>query len=415
MKLKLSALLISAALLVTSCGDSLTLAEGGMTGTGITAGRITGFGSIYVNGIHYDVDSALFYRNGVKVSDQTSFAAGEFITVTGSLNADGVSGIATQVSFDGLLKGTVESIASDGKTVTVLGQTVQIDLLTVLHGLDQLTDLQVGNVLEISGDRLPNAVIKASSIALVASSYQSTEGLQLTGTISQLQPELKTFKVGALTINYSAASLNAWNGKALANGQTVQVKASQLPVNAILAAEQLSLQSMQGKYPNQSRLELEGIVSAQASASEFTLMGQTVVTSASTQFMGLTAASLAVGLTLEVEGNIDAQGILQARKIILRDISATNGQELAGQITAIDKTLNTISLAGYTLYLDNGSMLLKNAQTAKRLAQRGGHHELTKFEELVVGDYVEVTAIQFADATWHVLRLDRGGRPDQLP
>ncbi|MFI0398578.1 MAG: DUF5666 domain-containing protein [Thiolinea sp.] len=413
MKIKLTALVVSAAFLLASCGDAVTLAEGGMTGTGITAGRITGFGSIYVNGIHYDVDNATFDRNGTQVSDQSSFAAGEFITVTGSVNTDGVSGVATQVKFDGLVKGTVEAIATDGKSISILGQTIQIDLLSVLHGFDQLADLQLGNLVEVSGDRLPSGVIKATSLALLADNYQSTDSLQVVGAISHLKPELKTFQMNGLTVNYSAANLVAWNGKALANGQLVQVTASQLPESGVLNAQQLSLQVSEGKYPEKSRLELEGIVSAISSASAFSLAGQSVVTSSSTQFVGLTSSSLAVGLTLEVEGTVDASGLLQAKRVMLRDVSANNGQELAGQITAIDKTLNTISLAGYTLYLDNGSMLLKNAQTAKRLAQRGSHHDVTKFDDLVVGDYIEATVIQFADGTWHVLRLDRGGRPDQ--
>ncbi|MFZ1386611.1 MAG: DUF5666 domain-containing protein [Thiolinea sp.] len=413
MKINLAALVVSAAFLLTSCGDAVTLAEGGMTGTGITAGRITGFGSIYVNGIHYNVDNAWFYRNGTKVSDQSSFAAGEFITVTGTVNTDGISGVATQVKFDGLVKGTVDAIAADGKSISMLGQTIQIDLLSVLHGFDQLADLQVGNLVEVSGDRLPSGAIKATSLALLAASYQNTEGLQLVGALRNLKPELKIFQMNGLTVNYSAASLVDWNNQALSNGQIVQVKASQLPANGLLIAEQLSLQATQGKYPDKSRLELEGIVSAISSASEFSLAGQSVVISSVTQFIGLSASSLAVGLTLEVEGTVDANGLLQAKRVMLRDVSANNGQELAGQITALDKTLNTISLAGYTLYLDNGSMLLKNAQTAKRLAQRGSHHDVTKFEDLVVGDYIEATVIQFADGTWHVLRLDRGGRPDR--
>lgn len=408
MKIKCATLIISAALSLSSCGDVLTLAEGGLTGTGITAGRITGFGSIYVNGIHYDVDQALFYRNGSQVTDQTSFAAGEFITVTGSVNTDAVSGIATQVKFEGLVKGTVAAIAADGQSLTVLGQTIELDLLTVLHGFDQLADLQVGNLVEISGDRLPNTVIKASSLSLVADTYQSSEGLQVMGAITHLNSEAKTFQMSGLTINYSSANLVAWNGQALANGQTVQVKASQLPTAAVLTAEQLSLQTTQGQYPDKSHLELEGIVSAISSATEFTLAGQKVVTTTATQFIGLNTP--VVGLNLEVEGIIDAAGILQAKKVMLRDISASNGQEIAGQITAIDKNLNTINLAGYTLYLDKSSMLLKNTQTATRLARRGGRHDVTKFEDLVVGDYIEVTAIQFTDETWHVLRLDRGGR-----
>ncbi|MFM2320400.1 MAG: hypothetical protein RLZZ215_3021 [Pseudomonadota bacterium] len=410
MKINLAFLMLSAAIGLSSCGDALTLVEGGMTGTGITAGRITGFGSIYVNGIHYQVNDAGLYRNGSRVADQSSFAAGEFITVTGSVNTDGVSGIATQVSFDSLVKGVVEAITAEGQnqSLNVLGQTVELDLLTVLHGFDQLTDLQLGNVLEISGDRLPNGKIKASSIALIADSYQTTEGLQLMGAISQLKPELKTFKINGLTINYSTANLLAWGGQTLANGQTVQVKATQLPNNAVLIAQQLSLQTMQGKYPNKSHLELEGIVTALSAANEFSLAGQKIISSHTTQWIGLTAA--VVGLNLEVEGYIDTTGTLQAQRIILRDVSQGNSHELAGQITAIDKTLNTISLAGYLLYLDKSSMLLSNSQTTTRQARRGGRHDVAKFEDLVIGDYIEVTALQLTDGTWRVLRLDRGGR-----
>ncbi len=413
MKIKLTALLVSAALCLVSCGDVLTLAEGGMSGTGITAGRITGFGSIYVNGIHYDVDNALFYRNGTQVTDQTRFAAGEFITVTGSLNSDGISGIASQVTFDGLVKATVEAIAVDGKSIQVLGQTIQIDLLTVLHGFNQLSDLQLAQLVEVSGDRLPNGTIKASSISLLADSYQTTDGLHLIAAVKSLNPVQKTFQLNGVRVDYSAANGGAWDGKNLANGQVVQVTASQLPVNNILLAEQVSLHSNHGQYPDKSRLELEGSVSTITSASQFTVGEQTVLTNASTQFIGLSASDLALGLTLEVEGNADANGHLHAKRVILRDVSANNGKELAGQITAIDKALNTISLAGYTLYLDHSSMLLKNSQTAESLAKRGSHHDVAKFEDLVVGDYIEVTVIQFADETWHVLRLDRGGRPDQ--
>lgn len=409
MKINLAFLMLSAAVSLSSCGDVLTLVEGGMTGTGITAGRITGFGSIYVNGVHYQVDDALLYRNGSQVTDQTSFAAGEFITVTGSVNTDGVSGIATQVSFEGLVTGVVEALAADGQSLTILGQTVELDLLTVLHGFDQLADLQLGNMLEISGDRLPNGSIKASSISLIADSYPTSGGLQLSGLIAHVKPELKTFQINGLTINYSAANLSGWNNQAVANGQRVQVKASQLPTNAVLIAEQLSLQTTEGKYPDKSRLELEGIVSTVVAANEFTLAGQTIITSNTTQWIGLNA--VAVGLNIEAEGYMDATGTLQAKRIMLRDASQEHGHELAGQITAIDKNLNTISLAGYLLYLDKSSMLLSNSQSqTARVAQRGGRHDVAKFEDLVVGDYIEVTALQWSDGTWRVLRLDRGGR-----
>ena len=69
---KLTAWVVAVTLLLSACVDTTLVAEGGMTGTGISAGRITGFGSIYVNGVYYNVDKAAFYRNGV-VSNQSSF------------------------------------------------------------------------------------------------------------------------------------------------------------------------------------------------------------------------------------------------------------------------------------------------------------------------------------------------------
>ena len=45
---------------LTSCGGGggASLAEGGIGGTGISQGPVTGFGSIIVNGVHFDTTGA---------------------------------------------------------------------------------------------------------------------------------------------------------------------------------------------------------------------------------------------------------------------------------------------------------------------------------------------------------------------
>ncbi|MGB1012469.1 MAG: hypothetical protein ACPGVP_22400, partial [Thiolinea sp.] len=68
-----------------------------------------------------------FTRDGVSASGQSDYRIGEVVTIKGSVNADGVSGVANSVEFDDLLEGTVSQPSSDGNTLQVLGQTVMTD------------------------------------------------------------------------------------------------------------------------------------------------------------------------------------------------------------------------------------------------------------------------------------------------
>ncbi len=47
--------------LLVSCGD---LTTAGIGGTGITSGEITGFGSIFVNGVEFNTDNSHFEVDG---------------------------------------------------------------------------------------------------------------------------------------------------------------------------------------------------------------------------------------------------------------------------------------------------------------------------------------------------------------
>lgn len=406
MRISLAVASVLCGMLMGSCVDTSTLAEGGMTGTGIAYGRITGFGSIYVNGIHYNVDAAQFYRDGATASGQGAFVAGEFVTVTGTVGSDGVNGIAERVVFDSLLKGEVTAVSTDGNSLVVLGQTVQTDLLTVLHGFTQLGSLQLGNVLEVSGVRDAAGVIQASSLALLADTPTGL-ALKLEGVVSGLQATEKTFRLGGLTVDYATASLGSLGDAGLVNGQYVQVEASSPVQGTRLVASKVSGKSRYPAHTGSSRLEIEGLISAVQDASHFTLAGQAVAVTASTRLVGLAAANLTIGRWVEVEGTVVA-GVLQASEIVLRQADA--GIRLQGQITAIDTLAQTLTLQGETLHVDNASMLL-SGEDMNRLGRPGGHHGVASFADLKVGDYIEVNAIRLADGSLQVLRLDRGGRP----
>ena len=58
-------------LLLGGCGggDPFSVAEGGIGGTGISTGTVTGIGSIKVNGVTFNTDNAAIYVEGIRVDD----------------------------------------------------------------------------------------------------------------------------------------------------------------------------------------------------------------------------------------------------------------------------------------------------------------------------------------------------------
>jgi hypothetical protein len=404
MKIKRVLATVLGAVLLSSCVESaLTLAEGGMSGTGISSGRITGFGSIYVNGVRYNVDQATFYREGELVSGQAAFSVGEFVTVTGVPAEDGSTSTATQVSFESLLVGDVTALSSDNVSITVMGQTVTTDDLTVLHGFTQLSELLVGNGVEVSGVRDAAGVITASSLTLRRDHYPNDGSLsKLAGNVSGLATAQTTFRLGDVLVDYATAQLEGFAaGTSLSNGMFVEVESRAALQGQRVVASKVRVKQPRADYPANTHLEMEGVVTALASTSRFTLNGQVVATTATTRFDGLSASGIGLNAALEVEGTLDASGVLQATRVALRHAQNMAGVRWQGAITSIDATQKTFSLLGSTFVVDQASMLLGDRDALN-------HQSTTAFALLNVGDTVEVEALLQADGTLKVLRLQRG-------
>src|SRR6202521_2792330 len=120
MKREFTTIVAAAVLLLASCGGPTQLA--GIQGSGspvVASGPITGFGSIFVNGVEYATSNAQ-----IRIDDQpgaeSQLLVGEVVTVTGSVNADGKTGTATQVTFSGDVAGPITQIDTAGGTFVVL-------------------------------------------------------------------------------------------------------------------------------------------------------------------------------------------------------------------------------------------------------------------------------------------------------
>jgi hypothetical protein len=94
-------------------------------------GKITGFGSVYVNGVEYDTNGASYEVDDASASSDSALAVGMVVKVQGSVNADGRTGTASSVSYDDEIEGIVENLTEDMddpsiKTFTVMRTVVRV-------------------------------------------------------------------------------------------------------------------------------------------------------------------------------------------------------------------------------------------------------------------------------------------------
>ncbi|NOQ70091.1 MAG: hypothetical protein GQ573_08295, partial [Gammaproteobacteria bacterium] len=138
MNTRLTTMILSAAITLTivACGGSGSSGFAGIGGSGfISSGSISGFGSVFVNGVEFEVDGATTYDiDGDPDGMESDLAIGMIVQVSGAINEDGVTGTATGISFDDQLQGPVLGLApldplADNITreFSVLGINVIID------------------------------------------------------------------------------------------------------------------------------------------------------------------------------------------------------------------------------------------------------------------------------------------------
>ncbi len=134
-------------------GDSAT---GGSSSIS-SVGTITGFGSIYVNGIEFETAGASYRVDDADGFDDSSLAVGMKVKVEGSVNDDGLTGTATSVLYDDDVEGPIDAgsltlVDADTKTFSILGLAVEVSASrTVYDDGASFDTLAEGQKLEVSG------------------------------------------------------------------------------------------------------------------------------------------------------------------------------------------------------------------------------------------------------------------------
>jgi hypothetical protein len=394
MKIRRSFVILLLTMLLVACGGgALQLATGGIGGTGISSGPITAFGSIFVNGVEYDISQASLIRDGVPTSSgQNAYQVGEYVTVNGTVNADGITGTATEVVFNNELEGPVTLASTDGLSIEIMGQTVHTNLLTVFHGFTQLQALVVGDSIEVSGIRDAQGNILASSLML----KPGFSGLEIYGTAQEVDTSSQTFRIGNLTVNYAGAALS---GDVPANGQYLEVKSVQDLQAGILLASEVKQEQQYQVFSEGKEIDLEGVITSFVSPASFAVNGQAVTTNAQTVFEDGVASNLSLNALVEIDGTVNAQGVLVAEEVSIRNSSSSQISERAGTITSIDPVAKSFVLMSGNVITVDASTIWED-ESAYAIAQMN-------FSYLNVGDFLEVKTKTLSDGKLLALRVQR--------
>jgi hypothetical protein len=313
--------LLPVALLFSACDSGTPQTAGidrGGVKTPVTAqGPITGFGSIIVNGVHYDVDGATI-RIDDALGSASDLALGQLVTVVGERDDAGAVGVADTVSFVTNVRGLVQSVDSAASALTVLGQKVLVGASTVLD-IDRtppvLQSIRVGDALSVSGFVGSTGFIDATRIESVSSSQESF----VFGVVTLLDTAALRFSIGALVIDYSSASvIEGFPSGGPRDGDRVIVK-GMLRSNGSLSARELRLEEESEHEEGGSEAELEGLITRFVSPADFDVSGRRASASQTTVFEGGSAASLALNVKVELHGTRNDAGVIVARKIEIKE------------------------------------------------------------------------------------------------
>ncbi len=392
----LRALLAVAPLLLAACGGGEQVASGGIVGTGISVssiGTVSAIGSVTVNGIRFATTTAAVSVNGV-AAPESALKVGMVVTVQGTVLPDGT---ATAASVDARteVKGIVTGVDNAARAFTVLGQRLRTDQLTVFSG--GTFDTLVNQYVEVSGFRGAPGELLATRVE-ISPTITPGAALEVTGTVSAFDPIAKTFAIGSQIVDYSQVG-SAFLPPGLGNGIVADVRGVTVSAGGRLLANDIHVVPTAVPGSDNSKAEIEGVVTDFASPASFRVNGQ-AIDGRSATVTGGTVAMLGNGAKVEVEGQL-AQGVVVAAKIVIEQEAEI---VLDARVEAVDSTGITLggqrfAVTATTQYEDRSAAAMREFSIAAiRVGDRLSVHATRGATGLVATRVVRLDTSAPADA-----------------
>jgi len=389
--------------------------------TAVTAvGSITGFGSVWINGVKYEVENDTIIAiegEADSIGDDSVLRLGMKVKVKGQED-NGVR-TAQSIEFDDDLKGPINNIVPGSEagigTFEIIGVTVTVDLNTVfdddignndgLPGID-FGDLLDGMVLEVSGfptndgylaTRVDRELDGLGGDPEVGNPDVDGDELEIKGFVENVDTGNSQLTVNSVVFNIDMANTIFADGLMFNDdllGIFVEVKAD--IVNLEWTAVRVERED-DFDDDHSGEFEIEGIlqsVDSSAMPNTFTMNGMTVAVTDASSLEAL------VGLRVEIKGNFNADNVLvlsEAEQDIEDDVRT---EDMVAEV-AMDGSGFTTRL-GLVINPTGGDGV-------KDAAANGGDH-LTPAEfiaRLQAGDRIEARGHENADGTVNWTGVER--------
>ena len=281
------------------------------TDEAITAyGTNTGDGRVVVNDVAYTSPSAIVTVNG-RPGLPEELRPGQVVLLRGQIEDGGQTGSADSIDRDARLLGPLETLDASNERLVVLGQVVQAGAGTVFAaGIDpsSYAGLPIGSNVEVSGYARADGTVLATRIEPAA----QTATQQLVGDVRDLDLSILRFAVGGLTVDYSQALVIDLPGGAPGLGTPVRatghLAGGRFVVEMLGAAPALPVTT--GR-----RLQVAGVVTRFASATDFDVNDVAVTTTVTTWFNHGVRNDLALDVELVVDGRATSNGRITAERV----------------------------------------------------------------------------------------------------
>ena len=363
----------------------------GIIGTGLTSsGTIDGAGSVFVNGVRFDIDDAEITIDG-EAAREDDLGPGMAVRIKGTVAEDGKSGKATRVDVSTSLEGPVSAIKRNADKrsarLTILGQTVIVERTsTVFEGV-RFGALATGMALEVSGYR-DQGRLRATRVEV----DDDPNEVQLEGVVGALNG--LNFRIGSQPVDASAASLGDLPNSALSEGLRVSVE-GRLQNGVIVADDIDSADDLSRGLEANAAITLLGSVSG-LSGSIFVVEGLTVDISNTNKARIKTG-----GLPLSNGSIVEVRGVWDGRRVAARSVTRRRGRiEFEGSLASVASATRSLALR-----VGNNTVSVATDERTLFDDERDDIKFL-KLSNLATGDFLRVEALSLGDRLL-ATRVDR--------
>ena len=340
-------------------------------------GSVTAFGSIYVNGVRYNTDNAVFIINGA-IGTEADLDVGEVVTVLGYADADGATGTASVVISNNVVAGPISAIDAGAGRMVVLGQQVIVGpdtAFAVRDDVQSLADLNADESVAVSGHVNAWGEVIATHVGA-----DTGHGFDVTGTVSYVDEANHLLAINGLLVDYSSANVHGFADGTPESGEIVSITASGIDAGGSTVASEVVASSSALVGTAGESADVEGLVTTYSAPWNFEVDGTPIKLRWGTRYEGGWIFDLGTDRKLEVEGEFDANGRLVADRIIFEGAATTS---IRGHVDAVN---------GDTVIVDGVAVLMRD-DTAYQDDSDYGERRFTT-DSLNAGDFVEVAAYE---------------------